>query len=169
MFGRLADSRTLTRVCLATTFIIGGVSTLRRSSELVLAAEPVTDEIKEIAGIDTRTERLVQANAGLQIAGGTLLAIGIVPRLASLALATSLVPTTLAAHRFWEESDGDRRNAEIMQFGKNAAIFGGLLSAALDTGGRPSVFWSGRQKLADATSTVSDTVSQTVERLAPIS
>ena len=38
----------------------------------------------------------------------------------------------------------------MLQFAKNAALLGGLLAAALDTGGRPSVFWSGRRAAACA-------------------
>ncbi len=41
----------------------------------------------------------------MQIASALALATGRAPRLAATVLAASLVPTTLAGHRFWEESD----------------------------------------------------------------
>ena len=79
------------------------------------------------------------------IPSGLLLAIGRVPRAASLALAASLVPTTLAGHRFWEATNDEEKKTQLIHFLKNAGILGGLLMSALDTGGRPSVFWSSRR------------------------
>jgi len=56
-----------------------------------------------------------------------LLAMGRAPRLAALALAASLIPTTIAGHRFWTETDPSARAAQRIQFLKNAAMLGGLL------------------------------------------
>jgi uncharacterized membrane protein YphA (DoxX/SURF4 family) len=49
------------------------------------------------------------------------------PRVAALVLAGSLVPTTLAGHRFWEEDDPKTRAAQQLQFLKNTSMLGGLL------------------------------------------
>ena len=57
-----------------------------------------------------------------------------------------MVPTTLAGHRFWEER-GPARNAQTIQFLKNAAMLGGLVLAATSTGGRPSVPWRAKRAL----------------------
>ena len=78
-------------------------------------------------GIDADTEQLVQFNGLVQIVAGTTLALGVLPRLSALALAGSLVPTTLAGHRFWEEHDEAARAQQTIQFLKNAAMMGGLL------------------------------------------
>ncbi len=61
-----------------------------------------------------------------------LLAAGVVPRLAAMALAASIIPTTAAGHRFWEIDDPQRRAQQRTHFLKNAAILGGLLIAAFD-------------------------------------
>ena len=75
---------------------------------------------------------------------GTLLALGRFPRLSALALAATLVPTTAAGHRFWEaEEDADRAQQRI-HFLKNLSMFGGLLIAAADTSGQPSLAWRTR-------------------------
>jgi len=87
------------------------------------------------------TTTWVRVNAAVQIAAGVALAIGKLPRVAALALAGSLVPTTLAGHRFWDEPDGAAKNGQRIQFLKNMSMLGGLLLAADDTGGRPSVPW----------------------------
>jgi uncharacterized membrane protein YphA (DoxX/SURF4 family) len=74
----------------------------------------------------------VMLNAAVHVGAGSMLAAGILPRLAALALATSLVPTTLAADRFWEVDEAAERSRHRTQFLKNSAIFGGLLVVALD-------------------------------------
>jgi len=46
----------------------------------------------------------------------------------SSSLAGSLIPTTAAGHRFWEESDPSTRAQQTIHFLKNAAMLGGLLA-----------------------------------------
>jgi uncharacterized membrane protein YphA (DoxX/SURF4 family) len=69
----------------------------------------------------------VQFIGVVQVVAGTALALGVLPRLSALALAGSLVPTTLAGHRFWEARDDAARSQQTIQFLKNAAMMGGLL------------------------------------------
>src|SRR5439155_1358622 len=57
----------------------------------------------------------------------------------------SIVPTTLAGHRFWEHTDPTERFGQISNFVKNAGLLGGLLLAAVDTEGKPSVGWRARK------------------------
>jgi uncharacterized membrane protein YphA (DoxX/SURF4 family) len=84
-------------------------------------------------------ERLVRANAALHVLGGLSLATGRLPRLSALALAGSLVPTTVVGHPFWAESDPRVRTGQRVQFVKNLGLLGGLLLAVADTGGRESL------------------------------
>jgi putative oxidoreductase len=58
-------------------------------------------------------------------AAGGALALGITPRPAVTVLAGSLVPTTLAGHRFWEQDDDAARLGQVIHFLKNLAIMGG--------------------------------------------
>jgi uncharacterized membrane protein YphA (DoxX/SURF4 family) len=69
----------------------------------------------------------VRLNGAVQLVAGTMLAMNRWPRLAALALAGSLIPTTIAGHRFWSEADPNGRAAQRTQFLKNAAMLGGLL------------------------------------------
>jgi putative oxidoreductase len=70
---------------------------------------------------------MVRANGAAMVCAGAALAIGIKPKLASLALLGSLVLTTLAGHRFWEEEDPKARSTQLAQFLKNLGLIGGLL------------------------------------------
>jgi putative oxidoreductase len=72
-------------------------------------------------------DRMVRANGLAMAAGGTALALGIVPRAAAAGLIASLVPTTLAGHRFWEEQDEQARRMQLTQSLKNLGLIGGLV------------------------------------------
>ena len=73
------------------------------------------------------------------VGAGSLLALGRLPRIASTVLAATLVPTTIAAHSYWNEQDPQVRAQQKVQFLKNLGLLGGLLLAAVDTEGRPGL------------------------------
>jgi len=108
-------------------------------------AEPVTTKLAERLPLPNDADKLVKINAGVQIGAGLLLSIGRLPRLAALALAGSIVPTTLAGHRFWEQDDAASKAQHQIQFMKNMGLLGGLLLAAVDTGGAPSLTWRAKR------------------------
>lgn len=138
--------RLLARPLLATTFIVHGAKTLLAPDQHVPRAKPVTDRVAPMLErvapqLPTDARTLVQINAAVQLGAGLLLATGRSPRLASLALAASLVPTTLANHAYWQVDDPEERAAQREQLLKNLSIGGGLLIAGVDTEGRPGVVW----------------------------
>jgi putative oxidoreductase len=159
MFG----PRTLIRPLLASAFIVGGVQTFRSPKGAIPAAEEIGVPIAERVGLPTDPETLVKINACVQVGAGSLLALGFFPRASALALACSLVPTSIAGHRFWEETDPAKRATQRMQLLKNASMLGGLLSAALDTGGRPSVFWSSRRAAGRAAGSLTSAAQSMAE------
>ena len=86
------------------------------------------------------------------------IATGVVPRPAAALLGLSLIPTTLAGHRFWEYDDRSERADQTFHFLKNVGMLGGLLFAATSTGGRPSVPWRVNRAVRHAASEVGDRV-----------
>lgn len=135
---------------LASIFAIQGLDTLRHPERVAPAAEPVVKPLAEkVPALPASVEQAVRINGAVQLAGGTLLAIGWVPRLAALAIAGTLVPTTLAGHRFWEADEPQTRKQQKIQFLKNMSLLGGLLIAAADTGGRPSLAWRSQHAVRD--------------------
>lgn len=155
----MVDMRTLIRPLLAAPFIVGGINALRAPKPIADRSADVAVPLAQAAGLPDDPVTLVKLNAGVQIGVGALLAAGFVPRLASLVLGASLVPTTIAGHRFWVERDPSTRDVQLIQFAKNAGVLGGLLGAALDTGGRPSLFWSGRRAAGHVAQSVADTAT----------
>src|SRR5262249_9450672 len=136
--------RDAARPMLAAIFITQGFDTMLHPQRVAPRAEPVVAPLAELVpGVPT-TEDAVRLNGAVQFTAGSLLALGIFPRLSAAAIAVTLVPTTAAGHRFWEVEDEKERAQQRIHFLKNLAIFGGLLIAAGDTAGRPSLAWRRR-------------------------
>lgn len=139
--------RRVARPLLAAIFVSGGINELRDPAGHADAVRPSLDLAKAYLpdDFDASNPTLVQIDGAVKAGAGTLLALGRMPRLSALLLAGSLVPTTLAAHRFWEIDDGNARANEQIQFFKNSGMLGGLLLAAADTGGKPSLTYQAKQ------------------------
>jgi putative oxidoreductase len=143
--------RMVARAALGTVFISGGIASLREPEPKARLASPVTDKVRQaFGGLPDDDVTLVRINAGVHVAAGSLLALGKLPRLSAVALAASLVPTTLGGHRFWEADSPETRSQQELQFMKNLAMFGGLLFAALDRHGEPSLAWRAKRTVAHA-------------------
>jgi uncharacterized membrane protein YphA (DoxX/SURF4 family) len=126
---------TIARPALAWIFVQGGIDAVRAPEPRARTAGPLLGKLRDAApdGFKDRLPEdatIVRVNAGLQIAAGAALAIGILPRLSALALAGSLTPTTVGGHAFWRLDDPAKRGPQRIQFAKNVAIIGGLLLAA---------------------------------------
>src|SRR6476620_8556719 len=149
-------TRLFARPMLATIFVVGGVNALRKTDAHATKAKKVTDRVVPLAQqaapgapIPSDPQTLVRINAGAQILAAAALATGRAPRLSSAVLAASLVPTTLAGHAFWDESDPQAKAAQRLQFFKNTSVLGGLLLAAVDTDGKPGLAWRARCAASD--------------------
>ena len=143
--------RRIARPLLAAPFVYGGISTLRKPQDRVPGARPIVEKVADAADkqlpvqLPKDVEQWVKADAAIKVAAGTLFALGRVPRLTSLVRAGALVPTTLAGHRFWEEQDPKVSFEKTAHFVKNLGMLGGLLLAAVDTEGKPSVGYRARR------------------------
>jgi len=128
----LAPLRPAARVLTGSTYVLLGFDALREPGGRVDQAAPVLASIRKVAPLPEDDELVVRANAAVMVASGTLLALGIAPRLSALALACSLIPTTLAGHSYWAVEDPAVRKQQRIQFHKNMAMLGGLLLAVID-------------------------------------
>ena len=136
---------------LASIFILQGYDALLHPERRVPAAEPVVRPIAErVSLVPDQVEQAVRINGAVQMVAGSMLALGRFPRLSALAIAATLVPTTYAGHRFWESDDKQERAQQRIHFLKNLSMFGGLLIAAGDTAGSPSLAWRGRHAVKAA-------------------
>ena len=131
--------RRVARPMLAAMFVVGGLDQLKHPGAKSDTARPLVEKLAPAIGLPDDTELLVRANGAAMVGAGALLALGRLPRLASTVLAATLVPTTIAAHSFWNEQDPKVRAQQKVQFFKNVSLLGGLLIAAVDTAGKPGL------------------------------
>ncbi len=146
--------RLAARPLLASMFVVGGLDSLRNADKKADTAEAVTARLvpllqKVVPQLPDDPTTLVRINGAVQLVAGLALATGRAPRTSGVLLAATLLPTTFAGHRFWEEKDPVKRAGQRTQFFKNASMLGGLMLAAVDTEGKPGVVWRARRAAAD--------------------
>lgn len=152
-------------------FIFGGINALKNAEGHAKVAAPLVEKALDAAPdrvsdpIPSSPLTLVRINGGVQVVAGSLLALGKFPRVSALALAASLVPTTLAGHAFWSAPKEQQANQRI-QFLKNLAVLGGLIVTAVDTKGQPGLAWrtghavdAAKGNLSDLAHSAGDSVS----------
>jgi uncharacterized membrane protein YphA (DoxX/SURF4 family) len=136
-------------------FIAGGVDAIQSPEGKVKAAAAVTDPLRaRFPMLPEDTATMVRLNGMVQVGAGSLLALGKFRRLASWALVASVIPTTYAGHRFWEEVDDETRAQQRVHFFKNLGLLGGLILAATDTEGAPSLGWKARRRADQVTTAI---------------
>jgi putative oxidoreductase len=149
-------TRTIARPMIAATFLVGAADALKNAPQLAGKASgvietlvPLVKRVAPSAPIPEDPVAVVRMNAAIQLVAAGALATGKAPRLAAATLAASLVPTTFAGHKFWEEKDPDQRKAQLLHFLKNTSTLGGLILASVDTEGKPGVAWRAKRAAKD--------------------
>jgi uncharacterized membrane protein YphA (DoxX/SURF4 family) len=164
--------RRIARPLLASSFVYGGVDTLRNPASRVPGARPIVEKVTAQADkslpvqVPRDVEQWVKIDAAVKVGAGGLFALNKLPRLSALLLAGSTVPTTLAGHRFWEHEDPKERFGQLSHFLKNLGLLGGLLLAAVDTEGKPSVGYRARRAAHKAAESTEKAVEQAQKRAA---
>ncbi len=135
---------------LSAVFISRGIEALRSPKPATDATRQTLEELSKLpdpvgTNLPTNAETVAKVTAAVQIGGGLLLAAGRLPRFASAALALSVVPSSLGGHAFWTEVDPQRKADERRAFITDVSLIGGLIIAAVDTEGKPSLGWRGRR------------------------
>jgi uncharacterized membrane protein YphA (DoxX/SURF4 family) len=143
--------RAVARTLLASQFVVSGFKALKNPQPLVPAAEPLVERwvpvVKKYAPeqvadfIPEDTLTLVRINGALELFGGIALATGKGRRLGALLLAASLIPSTVAKYPFWSRDTAEEKAIDRSHFLKNVSLLGGVLLAAKDTEGKPSLVY----------------------------
>ncbi len=145
---------------LAVAFVGQGIDALRSPKPAADAARPALEGLQKLpdpvgSSVPENAETFAKVTAAVQIIGGALLATGRVPRVASAALAATVIPANLGARMFWNEADPERKAAKRRELLTDISLLGGLIIASADTAGKPSLGWRGRQAAARLTDSVS--------------
>lgn len=140
----MSPLRALARPLLASVFVVEGIDAVRHADRHAAAAEPIRPALARLAervpGLPADPKSLTRLLGAVQIGAGVLLATGKAPRVAAGVLAVITVPTTLARHPAWAAS-GEERRDHAGGLLRGAALLGGLIFAAEDRQGRPSLGW----------------------------
>ncbi|ORV42226.1 DoxX family protein [Mycobacterium conspicuum] len=142
--------RRIARPLLSVAFIGQGVNSLLNPKAAAEAAAPAVDGLQALpdpvgSSIPSDPETVARITAAVQVGGGLLLATGKLPRIASAALALTVLPANLGTHTFWNERDPELKAQKRQQFLTDLSLVGGLLIASADTAGKPSLGWRGRR------------------------
>ncbi|MFD4456720.1 DoxX family protein [Nocardia sp. NPDC058480] len=143
--------RRIARALLGTTFVAAGVNGLMNQKPRADAANALAEKGRTglpdalAARVPDDPSQFVRINSAAQVVGGLLLATGRAPRPAALVLAATVVPGTVTEQDFWAENDPDRKAAKRVGFLKDLGLLGGLMIAASDTEGKPSLGWRARK------------------------
>ena len=152
--------RRVARPLLSAVFIGQGIESLRRPEQAAETARPAAEGLQKLphsaaSKVPQDPMTLARVTAGVQIGGGLLLATGKLPRLASAALACTVVPGSLGGHLFWTETDPQAKAQQRRDFLTDLSLLGGLMIASVDTEGKPSLGWRGRRAAKRASEAVS--------------
>ncbi|HEY5248589.1 MAG TPA: DoxX family protein [Dermatophilaceae bacterium] len=142
--------RRIARPMLAAIFVTSGLDALLHPAERAKAAAPLVKKLSGPLNLPDDPETLVRANGATMMAAGTMLGLGTFPRVAAMALAGVLVPTTYAAHPFWSEKDPAVKAQQRVHFLKNVGLLGGVLLASVDTAGKPGLAYRTKRVRSDA-------------------
>jgi putative oxidoreductase len=142
--------RRIARPMLAAIFVTSGLDALRHPAARAQTAAPLVKALAGPLNMPDDPEMMVRANGATMLVAGTLLGLGRFPRVAALALASALVPTTYAAHAFWTIEDPAARAQQKVHFLKNVGLLGGVLLASVDTAGKPGLVYRTQRVRAEA-------------------
>jgi putative oxidoreductase len=142
--------RRIARPMLAAIFVTSGMDALLHPAERAKIAAPLVTKVSGPLNLPDDPELMVRANGATMVAAGTMLGLGTFPRVAAMALACALVPTTYTAHAFWTITDPAVRAQQKVHFLKNVGLLGGVLLASVDTAGKPGLAYRTRYAQAHA-------------------
>lgn len=136
--------RLVARPLLAAPFIFDGVDAITRPKRHVEKLKAVSTGLEKVGApplMDADATLMTRVSGVVSVAAGVGLAAGFAPRSCAAVLAAMNVPLTLVNNPVWLSADRKRRAERLSGLTRGAAVGAGLVMAALDRGGRPSLSW----------------------------
>lgn len=140
----MSPVRALARPLLASVFIVDGLDSIRHADKHAQRARPYEKTLAKLSahvpGLPADPKSLARITGAISVGAGVLLATGKAPRLAATVLAVIAVPTTLMNYPVTSVK-GEQRREYLSGALRNVALIGGLIFAAEDRRGKPSLGW----------------------------
>ncbi|WP_448759835.1 DoxX family membrane protein [Actinomyces oricola] len=136
--------RAVARPMLASSFVVDGVDAIVRPRRHVEKFEKVAP-LLERAGLPpvlaSDAVLLTRLTGAMSVAAGLGLATGRAPRTCAVVLATLNLPLTVVNYPVWAARGKTERREAVSGLARGGAVGAGLLLAAVDREGRPSLAW----------------------------
>ncbi|MEZ2389298.1 DoxX family protein [bacterium RCC_150] len=142
--------RFLARPMLGSSFVVAGLDKLKNADDTAKQLSPLLRAASDSLPFAADEKLLARVIGGTQVGAGALLALGKFSRLSATLLAGISALNTYVEWRSADISTKDGRQARRAQLLKNISLTGGVLLAAVDTAGRPSLAWRAEHLAADA-------------------
>ena len=161
--------RRLARPALATGFIAGGVDAFRNSSAAARELDPVLKAVEtaapQLRPVTANRAVVAQGIAAAQVCAASLLAVSKLPRLSSTVLLGTTALNGYTQYRSapagTKEEKAERR-ADLL---KNVSLLGGVMIAAVDTSGNPSLAWRASHLAGDVRKNAAKVSKDTKKKL----
>ena len=162
----MSPIRLTPRPILAAAYILNGVDRLRKPEPPAASVGPLLNQARKQVDVPVDAVTLARATGVAQVAAGSMLAIGRFPRLsASILVGTYLLDTVgerLSADKTTSKEEKKARNERTLL---RTSMLGGALLAAVDTAGRPGLWWRTQHAAEDLWSSVEDSSKQALSAL----
>ena len=145
--------RFLARPMLASSFVLAGMDKLKNADDTATQLSPLLRRAAESLPFQADEKVLARVIGGTQVGAGVCLALGKSARLAATVLAVISALNGFVEWRSADISSKEGRDARRKQLLKNVSLTGGVLLAAVDTAGKPSLAWRAEHLAADARKT----------------
>lgn len=136
--------RAFARPMLAASFVLDGIDALTRPARHVERFERVSPLLERVGlppVLTADARMLTRACGAVSVTAGLGLATGRAPRTCAAVLAALNVPFTLINNPVWAASSKEARKQALSGLARGGAVGAGLLLAAVDREGRPSLAW----------------------------
>ncbi len=142
--------RFLARPMLASSFVLAGMDKLKNADDTAAQLSPLLRRTADALPFQPNEKVVARVIGGTQIGAGVCFALGKSARLAATLLAVISVLNGYVEWRSADTSSKEARDARRKQLLKNVTLTGGVLLAAVDTAGKPSLAWRAGHLAADA-------------------
>lgn len=142
--------RFLARPMLASSFVVAGMDKLKNADDTAQQLSPMLRRASDSLPFATSDKTLARVIGGTQVGAGVLFGLGKFSRLSAGILVLVSALNTFVEWRSADISSKEGRDARRHQLLKNLSLSGGVLLAAVDTNGKPSLAWRAEHLAADA-------------------
>lgn len=138
----MSPTRLIARPMLASYFVADGIDAIRHPEEHAARFQKV-QPLLEKAGVppvlSSDAVMLTRVAGAASAIAGLCLATGRKPRLAALTLAAINIPITVINNPVWAAENKEDRKEKVRGLLRGLAVGGGLIFAAIDRDGKPSL------------------------------